>query len=126
MPFDDAAAQHAALDAIVGTFDDTWVWRLFNGNPKGTGAELTTDGGYEPAAHAVADWAAATGLSVTTTAPVEFAESTDAWSDPATWWALTTADGTVIKYYDELDDPIIVSAAGITPTFSPSIFFKAP
>lgn len=123
MPLGDDDAKNEALDALVGAFPDDGTYRLFAGRPDGSGTELTSDGGYAPAAHGTADWAAAADGSKTTTAAVSFGTSTDAYSDVADYWAVCRADGSVY-YWDILTDPISVTAAGVAVSFKPRVYFE--
>ncbi|MGZ5410430.1 MAG: hypothetical protein ACXWDJ_10590, partial [Aeromicrobium sp.] len=66
MPFATTAASDDALDAVVATFPDDGTYRLYSDVPA-TGTELASDGGYAPAAHGSADWAAAASGQVSTT-----------------------------------------------------------
>jgi hypothetical protein len=128
MPFASTAAgiaaQNAALAAVVATFPDDGTYRLFTGLPTEAGTELAATGGYAPAAHGTADWAAAADGSVTTTAPVSFGTSTGAYSDVANYWAVCDVAGAVV-YWDQLTNPIYVSASGTAVSFSPALFFQA-
>jgi hypothetical protein len=123
MPFATTAAADAALDAVVATFPDDGTYRLYFDTPSLT-TELTADGGYLPAAHGIADWAAASAGVVTTAAPVSFGTSTDAYSDVATWWGIADAAGNPV-YYDLLPDQVGVYAAGTVVEFTPALFFRS-
>ena len=123
MPLATTAAQDAALDAVVGTFPDDGTYRLFTGIPT-DGGELSGDGGYSPADHSTADWAAASGGVVATTAPVSLGTSTDAYADTAFYWAICDSAGAVV-YWDELTSPISVTASGTVVEFTPRLFFRA-
>lgn len=120
MPFATTAAQNAALDAVVATFPDGGTYRLYDASL----VELTSDGGYAPADHSTADWAAATGGQVTTTLPVSFGTSTDAYSDAASYWGIADSLG-VLVYYDLLDEQIAVGASGTAVSFQPTLFYRS-
>lgn len=122
MPF-DVTAYDTELDALVAAFPATGTWRLYADLPTETGVELASDGGYAPATAAVSDWAAASGGSVATTAPVSFGTSTGEWSDVATHWAYCDSLGAV-WYWDELPQPISVTESGTAVSFTPELFFR--
>ena len=123
MPLATTTAQDAALDAVVATFPDDGTYRLFTGIPT-SGGELTSDGGYAPADHSTADWAAASDGAVTTAAPVSFGTSTDAYADTAFYWAICDSSGAVV-YWDLLPAPISVTAAGTAVKFTPILYFRS-
>ena len=115
--------EDACLDALVASFP-AGHYRLYWDLPTEAGSELAATGGYAPVAHASTDWAAAAGGVVSTSAPVSFGTSTDAWSDVAGYWAITDSLGALV-YWDLLTEEIAVSAAGTAVEFTPSVFFRA-
>lgn len=119
MPLATTAAQNAALNAVVGTFPDDGTYRLYDGDL----VELTSDGGYAPAAHSLTDWAASSDGAVSTTVPVSFGTSTDAYSDAASYWGIADAAGALV-YYDLLPEQIAVGASGTAVSFQPALYFR--
>ena len=126
MPFADStvglAAANAALDAIVATLPDDGSWRLYSDVPE-TATELGADGGYAPVPADVADWAAAADGSVSTTVPVDFGTSTDAYSDTATYWAWADSTGEPVLW-DLLPEQIGVGEADTDVSMRPTLFFR--
>jgi hypothetical protein len=87
---------------------------LYVGDPRTTGTELTSTGGY--AAVTVTNdgtnWPAASGGSKTS-AEQTFPTSTAAWSDVATHWALKDSVTADIADCGPLDGELSVDGAGI-------------
>lgn len=124
----DTAAQNKSLDNDYGATHGpnapaSHSLALFAGDPNLTGTELTSAGGYArvTVTNNGTNWpAAANGVKVC--AVQTFPVSTAAWSDVATHWALF--DGTTCWDTGTLDEEIDVSAAGVTATAAPKIFYQ--
>jgi hypothetical protein len=126
MPIADAYTD-AALDAVVSALPASGGhWNLYASNPDGladpTTVELTGDGGYAPVAFAPSDFAAASGNAASTTVPVDFGTSTDAYSDVANYYGITDSAG-VLAFSDVLDTPIAINDVGGDPSFTPTLSF---
>jgi hypothetical protein len=127
----DTAAQNKSLDNDYGATKGanapaSHVLALFAGDPNLTGVELTSAGGYArvTVTNNGTNWPAASdGLKVA--AAQSFPASTAAWSDVATHWALfDAADGTTCWDTGTLDEEIDVSAAGVTASVTPKVFYE--
>lgn len=119
MPLVDVGAMNASLANDYGDTRgpqaaDSHTLELWYGDPRLEGSvELSAVGGYVAATVLPGDWEAPTGGAIRTV--VNFADSTDEWSDPATHWALRGDDG-YLWDADALTDPLIVTGPGtITP-----------
>lgn len=117
MPLIDEVAQNAALDACYGSnhssvFPSSLAIRLYTDDPRLSGSELTSDGGY---AAVIVDNDDTTFPPATAgakeSALIDFGTSTDAWSDVATW-AVIEADGYLIEAV-ELESPVAVLEADV-------------
>lgn len=122
MPFSTSAAEDAALDAVVASLPGAASWRLYYDLPD-AGTELPADGGYAPVAYTGSEWAAASGGVKTTSAPVDFGTSTDAYGEVPAYWGIADAAGDPI-FWDELPQAVEVLAAGTAVSFSPVLFFR--
>jgi len=127
MPLGDVTYQDAALDAVVGSWPASGAhYHLFVSDPAleptPLDVELTSGGGYVAATFAPADFAAASGNAVATTAPVSFGTSTAAYDDTATFWGIVDSTGLLV-FSNDLDDPIAVENSGTVVTFTPAISF---
>lgn len=120
MPLVDVGAMNASLandygptrGAAAADWHDLEMWW---GDPRlDDSTELDTAvGGYAAVRIDPADWSTPDGGA--TRARGVFADATDAWSDPATHWALRGSDG-FLWDADALTEPLVVEGAGlITP-----------
>lgn len=100
---------------------------LYAGDPRTTGTELTSTGGY--AAVTVTNngtnWPAASG-GAKTSAVQTFPTSTAAWSDIATHFALRDSVTGDIADCGPLDAEVAVDAAGIVVTRQVTVFYNPP
>lgn len=128
MPFVDDAAKNAALDALYGVnastaMPATFEVALFAGDPRVDGVELDdTMGGYARVAcdNDATMWnGAADGIKES--APVEFPDATDAWSDTADWWVIMVDDAP----FDcgRLSEPITITGARPGPVVTLTVYF---
>lgn len=127
MPFYDAAAQNAALDALWGsqhgvTMPDTFEVGLFTGDPSDAGLELDPDGGYARIVCANDDttWLPAD-EGVKTSVLLVFPDSTGEWSDDADYFGLFVG-GTLFDF-GRLTDPVSVAVEGPGPQVILSRYF---
>lgn len=127
----DTAAQNKSLDNDYGSTKganapSSHQLALFAGDPNLSGTELTSTGGYarKTVTNNGTNWPAASdGIKVC--AAQSFAVSTAAWSGVATHWALfDNADGTTCWDTGTLDEEIDVTAAGVTATVAPKVFYE--
>lgn len=128
MPIRDIAAQNASLANDYGASRGpnsaaSHQLCLFAGDPNDGGTELTSAGGYARVTltNDGTNWPAPANGEVTGV-KATFPQSTGAWSDDATHWALLGSDG---LWWDtgELESPISVTAAGVTKTIQPTIYY---
>jgi hypothetical protein len=112
-------ALDACLDGLIAALPAAGKYRLYTSDPTlaGTPAdvELDPDGGYAPQNFAPADFAASSGGASSSASPVSWGASTDAYSDVAGYWGITDDVDDSLAYYDELDAPVSVTDAGVTP-----------
>lgn len=114
----DVAAMNASLanDYGPGRGPAAADWHdleLWFGDPRQAGAaELTSDGGYTPARINPVDWSTPAGGAIQ--ARALFADATDAFSGPATHWALRGSDGNLWDA-DALTKPLLVAGPGLIP-----------
>lgn len=120
MPLVDTGAMDASLANDYGDTRgpqaaDSHTLELWYGDPRLDGSVQldTAVGGYAAPTVNPGDWEAPTGGAIRVT--VVFADATDAWSDPATHWALR-GDDTFLWDADALTDALVVTGAGsVTP-----------
>lgn len=114
------AAQDACLDALIGALPSPGKYRLYSDDPSladdPADVELTSDGGYAPQTFAPSDFDSSSSGSASSSSPISWGASTDAYSDVATFWGITDDADDSLAYYDALDDPVSVTDDGITPT----------
>lgn len=127
MPLGDVSYVDAALDAIVDSWPGSGAnYHLYASDPSievdPTTVELTSDGGYAPVAFDPSGWDASASGQKSTTAPVDFGTSTDAYSDVATFWAVVDSGGLIV-FSDFIDEPIEVDEADSDASFTPSLSF---
>lgn len=129
MPLGDAHIDDA-LDAIVGSWPGSGgKWRLYASDPRladlPTDVELAADGGYAAQTFAPSDFAAASGGGVTVASPISFGTSTDAYSDVAPFWGITSSDADDLVFSDDLasDQIVEVDETGTGVSISPTLTF---
>lgn len=121
-----AAYQNDSLDGMVDAWPATGGrWALFNGVPVaagGDGVELSGSG-YTSPAFVPADFAAAASQIKPVAAAIEFGESTAAYAEVGTHWAILDSLDALV-YWDDLPEAQVVSvlAAGTDVSISPSLF----
>lgn len=103
----------AANDALAGSFPSgakVHLYTIVNDPTVGPDPsdELTSDGGYAPATLPAFD----PSVDGVAHVDVSFGTSTDAYSDEALAYAITTSSG-VVLWWDNLPERLNVSAAGI-------------
>lgn len=127
----DTAAQNAALDALLSRdlsgIPTTFEVALYDGDPRMVGsAELDSTGGYERPTIDLdsTDWNAASGGSKTSVS-VQFADSTDEWSDTAPWAVLVDASDHTTRWYPVLlTEEVNVLEAGAGPSVVLNIYWN--
>lgn len=101
---------------------------LFAGDPTLGGTELTSDGGYVRlvVANDATTWPDAPADGSITAAQLEFAVSTDAWSDTASFFLLL--DAVTGDEWDSgpLDDEIAVDSTGVIVRIQPTVYYRPP
>lgn len=101
---------------------------LFSGDPTNGGTELAADGGYVRlvVANDATTWPDAPADGAITSAPLEFATPTDAWSDTADFYLLL--DAVTGDEWDsgQLDDEISVDVAGTYVAITPTVYYRPP
>jgi hypothetical protein len=114
-------------DALAGSFPSGCEVRLYAGvadvaaGPQPS-EELTSDGGYAPAAGTPVFSDAVDGVAE---AEVDFGTSTDAYSDVAVAWALLDADGD-LRWWDLLQEEVEVAAEDVPVTATLHLYPGAP
>lgn len=127
------AAQNAALDGMLGSgkasgMPATFELALFNGDPRGTGVELSSTGGYARVTGITnnsTNFPNASGGSKTG-ALQTFATSTAAWSDTAVWFVFyDAADHTTAWFHGPLTDAVLVTGSGTVVEVTPVVPWNA-
>lgn len=129
MPLGDAYVD-AALDAVVGSWPASGgKWRLYASDPRlatvPSDVELASTGGYAAQSFAPSDFAAASGDAKTVGSPISFGTSTDAYSDVAPYWGITSSDPDDLVFSDDLppDQIVEVDEAATSVTIAPTLSF---
>jgi hypothetical protein len=129
----DVSAQNAVLDAMLGDghasgMPAAFQLAIFDGDPTGTGAELTSSGGYARVVSIAnnstnfpaADTGVKTGIAQT------FPTSTAALSGLGKFWALfDQANPTIPWFYGQLSDVLNVGASGVGYQVTPRLFWNS-
>lgn len=123
-------AQDASLDMSYGASKGalaaaTHELALFNGDPRTTGTELTSAGGYDrvTVTNNGTNWPGASGGS-TVSAPQVLPTSSGAWSDTATHFVLyDAADGTTAWDSGELTEEISIDASGVVVSVVCTVYY---
>lgn len=131
MPIRDVAAMNRSLDNDYGTTRgpnaaDSHELALFDNDPTIDGVELDAGDcpGYARPDVDPADWAVAAGGQKSTSAPIQFANSTDPWTTQAKWWALVDGDDhTTVWDCAALNEALSVTDAGLGPAIQPTVFY---
>ena len=116
-----------SMDGLVGGWPTSGKWRLYSSDPSladlPSDVELASDGGYAAVTYASTDWAASSSGSKAVASAISFGTSTDAYSDTATYYGITSGtDADVLVWSDDLgDDVVAVGESGTAVSISPSI-----
>lgn len=110
-----------------GTPPTTLEIALFSGDPTNGGTELTSAGGYERLVvpNDATTWPDAPADGSITSAVLEFAVSTDAWSDTANFFQIYDADTGDAWDSGELADEVSVNEADVPVPGQITVYYNA-